>query len=427
MRFSNASEAASLSWTFKGLPGHGEAVALDEIANKNWNVLDQDVMLPAAVIHRSALDHNRRWMSEFTAAAGVMLCPHGKTTMSPQLLAMQIADGAWGITAATVAHVRTYRRFGINRIILANQLVGKQNIDFILGELDSYPDFDFYCLVDSIEAIELLEREAKSCRFNGRLQVLLELGIEGGRTGTRQNEAALAVAERIAISPLLAFRGIEAFEGIVQNAAGDEGIASGLIERCARLAEFCASANLFEGNPILSAGGSGFFDLAAAIMSGASIMQKFEVVLRSGCYLVHDSDIYLDLMERLAARSPHMMPPGPTLRPALELWACVHSRPEPGRIIVGIGKRDASFDAGLPRPIKWCRSRKTGVHSLNGHRVVRLDDQHAYVDIPLDSPLAVGDLVGFGISHPCTTFDRWPALYLVDDAMTVTGAVQTFF
>jgi D-serine dehydratase len=122
-----------------------------------------------------------------------------------------------------------------------------------------------------------------------------------------------------------------------------------------------------------------------------------------------------------------MMPPGPGLKPALELWACVHSMPEPGRAIVSIGKRDTSFDAGLPRPIKWCRSRADGPQALVGHEVVRLDDQHAYLDIPAESPLIVGDLVGFGISHPCTTFDRWPALYLVDDGLTVTGTVQTFF
>jgi len=61
------------------------------------------------------------------------------------------------------------------------------------------------------------------------------------------------------------------------------------------------------------------------------------------------------------------------------------------------------------------------------HRVVRLDDQHAYLDIPADSPLQPGDMVAFGVSHPCTTFDKWQALYLVDDGLRVTGAIRTFF
>jgi len=427
MELSNSPERAWLSWTFKGLPGRGEAVALDEIGAQSWNVLDQDVMLPVAVIYNSAIEHNRRWMTAFTTAASVRLCPHGKTTMSPQLLEMQIADGAWGITAATVAHVRTYRRFGIDRIILANQLIGKQNIAYIFDELSCNLGLDFYCLVDSIAAIELLETAATHLQFGGRLQVLLELGIAGGRTGLRQDDVALQLAERIAKSPLLLLRGIEAFEGIVQETACDENTVRGLLERCARLAEACAAAGFFAGVPILSAGGSGFFDLACSIMSRAAISPNFDVVLRSGCYLVHDSRLYQELSRRLAARSPDMMPPGPGLKPALELWACVHSMPEPGRAIVSIGKRDTSFDAGLPRPIKWCRSRPDGPKALVGHEVVRLDDQHAYLDIPAESPLVVGDLVGFGISHPCTTFDRWPALYLVDDGLTVTGAVQTFF
>jgi D-serine dehydratase len=162
-------------------------------------------------------------------------------------------------------------------------------------------------------------------------------------------------------------------------------------------------------------------------LTGAPLAVRFEVVLRSGCYLVHDSDYYRELIVRLLARSPEMAPTGEGLLPALELWACVHSRPEPGRVIVGLGKRDASFDINLPRPLKWARSRHGGVLPLDGHRTVRLDDQHAYLDVPANSPLSVGDLVAFGISHPCTTFDRWKALYIVDENLTVTGAIKTYF
>jgi D-serine dehydratase len=106
----------------------------------------------------------------------------------------------------------------------------------------------------------------------------------------------------------------------------------------------------------------------------------------------------------------------------------VLSRPEPGRIIVGLGKRDASFDIDLPKPVEWVRSGSREVRPLDGnYRTVRLNDHHAYVDVPPECNLQVGDLVCFGISHPCTTFDRWPALYVVDDNRTVVGAVKTYF
>ncbi len=206
---------------------------------------------------------------------------------------------------------------------------------------------------------------------------------------------------------------------------GDACVVTGQLEQLTGVAEACAAAGLFEGRPLVTAGGSAFFDLAARILSSARL--DAEVVLRSGCYLVHDSDYYEELVAQAAARSPEVAALG-GLRSALTLWAYVLSRPEPGRVIAGIGKRDLSYDAGIPRALAWARpGPEPGPTPLADHRLVRLDDHHAYLDVPADSPLVPGDMLSFGISHPCTTFDRWRALFLVDDALTVTGAVRTYF
>jgi len=47
--------------------------------------------------------------------------------------------------------------------------------------------------------------------------------------------------------------------------------------------------------------------------------------------------------------------------------------------------------------------------------------------VPIESPLQVGDLVSFGVSHPCLTFDKWQHLYVVDDNYNVISAIRTFF
>jgi D-serine dehydratase len=417
-----------LDWRFKGIPGQGEPIDRRQIAERGWNVLREDLMLPVAVLRQSAIDHNSGWMRRFTELTGVRIAPHGKTTMSPDLFAIQFADGAWGLTAATAGHVRTYRRHGVSRILLANQLVGKANIAYILDEIAADPAFDFYCLVDSIASVELLVR-ALAGRSPGRpLQLLVELGLAGGRSGVRDDAEALAIARQVAASPGLALRGIEAFEGIVQAGADDETRVHTLLDRMATLAGRCRRDGLFTGIPMLSAGGSAFFDLVASRRSDA-MLAGHEIVLRSGCYLIHDSSFYRDLVARLLARSPEAARLGEGLRPALELWTYVQSRPEPTRLIAAIGKRDTSADAAMPTPIAWARpGRDAAPIALDSdHVCVRLDDQHAYLDVPAGSPLAVGDLIAFGIAHPCTTFDRWRALYLVDDALTVTGAVRTFF
>lgn len=206
-----------LDWQFKSLPPEADGVWSNEVANRRWNVLRQDLMFPVAVLKDSALRRNSDWMRRFLDLTGTKLCPHGKTSMSPELFAMQFADGAWGMTAGTAAHVRIYRQLGINRILLANQLVGRQNLAYVLGELRRDPQFDFYCLVDSTDAVAALDDAIEVAPIGRRLQVLLELGIAGGRSGVRANADAGKIAEAVSASRHLSLRGIEAFEGIIQG------------------------------------------------------------------------------------------------------------------------------------------------------------------------------------------------------------------
>jgi D-serine dehydratase len=153
-------------------------------------------------------------------------------------------------------------------------------------------------------------------------------------------------------------------------------------------------------------------------------------VLRSGCYLSHDSLHYARMQSRMRQRAGGRWGSGPGLRNALEVWAYVQSVPEPARAICGLGKRDISYDIALPQPLWWFRE---GVHQepqpvAPNLRVSALNDQHAYVDASTgEIPWAVGDLVGFGMGHPCTTFDKWPVLHVVDDHYRVTGGARTYF
>lgn len=418
----------SIDWRSKGLPGSGTPVPRGALEARHWRLLDEDLMLPVAVLRQSALRHNADWMRRFVALTGVDIAPHGKTTMSNELFGLQMRNGAWGLTAATIGHARIYHRFGHRRILLANQLVGRQSIGWVLDTIRADPEFDFYALVDSEKGVDILER-ALSDHSPGRpVQLLLELGYVGGRSGIRSDAEAIALARRVARSPGLVLRGVEAFEGIVQGSAGDSAQVGGLLSRMERLAREADAEGLFHGRPILSAGGSAFFDLVAGMLPAAEDAARFQLLLRSGCYLVHDSSFYRKLVERMAVRSPAVASLGEGLRPALSLWAHVHSRPEPTRIIVGLGKRDAGQDVAMPEPELWHRPGPGAApHPLEGHRVVRLDDQHAYLDGPADSPLEVGDMVAFGISHPCTTFDKWRTLFVVDDGWTVVDAIETNF
>ena len=179
---------------------------------------------------------------------------------------------------------------------------------------------------------------------------------------------------------------------------------------------------------VLSAGGSAFFDRVGERFAAVPLRRPVLRVLRSGCYLTHDSIGYAAAFQRVLEDTTLNLPPG-GLAPALEVWAYVQSRPEPGRTILSMGKRDVSYDAGMPVPLFWYRpgAMDRPEPMPRGHAVVALNDQHCHLGTPGESPLAVGDMVGFGIGHPCTTFDKWSLLMMVDSDYNVVDAVKTFF
>lgn len=422
-----------LDHQMKGVPGDLRPMALGRTGAKRWNLLKEDLPLPAAVLLDSALTHNSRWMRRFIEATGAYLSPHGKTTMSPQLFKRQLDDGAWGITVANTHQLQVARDHGVRRVVMANQLVGKQAIRYVMDELRRDPRFDFYCLVDSVEGVRLLADAARRQKPGRPLQVLLEGGIPGGRTGVRDLRTAMKVARAIAAAhPHLALRGIEGFEGLIRarTPAETRRQVDAFLDFLADIAVEVGKAGLYaKGEVLLSAGGSAFYDRVVERFRRAKLDRKVRIVVRSGCYLTHDEASYAKMFEDVLARSKVARSLGEGLKPALEVWAYVQSRPEPTRALVTMGRRDAGADSGWPTPIKWFRP---GVHKAPralpaGHACVNMNDQHGYLDIPAGSPLKVGDLVGFGINHPCTTFDKWQVIHVVDDRYRVVESLRTFF
>jgi D-serine dehydratase len=413
-----------LDGTTKGVPPGVAGLTLGAIGTQGWNLLAGDLPLPAAVIRKAAVESNSRWMRAFTEGAGLAFAPHGKTTMAPQLFDLQLADGAWAITVGTVHQMVVARRFGIDRILLANQPVGRVAVDTICRALAEDPGFRFYCLVDSLEGAALLAAGARRAGLARPITVFLEVGYPGGRTGVRGRAAALDLARAIAAEPALALVGIECFEGLL----GDIAAVDALIGEITAVAREAAAAGLFHADHpiVLSAGGSAFFDRVAAGLTAVGFGARVMTLSRSGCYITHDSLGYEQSYRRMRAEGRVALPDGDP-RPALEVWAYVQSRPEPGKAIMTMGKRDVGFDLGLPVPLTWSRDGRAPVPVPMGCAVTGLNDQHCHLAIPDDAPFRVGDMVGFGIGHPCTTFDRWQVLMLVNEDYDVVGAIRTFF
>jgi D-serine dehydratase len=408
----------------KGLPP-GASLRLGDVGKQGWNVLAGDMPMPLAVIRESVLKANSAWMSAFTGANELLIAPHGKTTMAPQLFDLQIADGAWAITVATMQQLAVARHFGVKRVILANQPIGRQEIGCCFEALQQ-PGFELYCLADSVAGVGLLAEAAKGHAGANPLRVFVEIGFMGGRTGARTREEALAVARAVAGAPGLRLSGFECFEGLHSDSAG----ADKLLDEVIAVAAAASAEGLLGPEPlVLSAGGTALFDRVGEKFNAASLGRPLLKVLRSGCYLTHDDLGYSASFRRIMLETSLKLPPG-GLEPALEVWAYVQSRPERGRSLLTLGKRDVTYDSALPVPLRWYRpggamARPEPMPA--GHTVLALNDQHCHLGTPDESPLQVGDMVAFGIAHPCLTFDKWAVLMLVDDDWNVTGAIRTFF
>lgn len=381
------------------------------------------VSTPVAVLDQAALDHNLATMAAWCARNGVELCPHGKTTMAPQLFDRQLAHGATGITAATPAQVRVLRRFGVPTVQLASQLVQPMEADWVAAELAHDDGFAFSCWVDSTAGVRIVETAA--ARAGVTFDVLLEIGVAGGRTGCRDMAGARAVAGAVARSEHVRLAGVSGYEGAVAGDRGPESmtkVREYLRGMRATADELLAAGLLPVGEPIvLTAGGSMFFDAVAEELSAGWPDGAARVVLRSGCYIAHDHGLF--------HRSSPLDGPGVSdpLRPALTVWGTVLSRPEPDRAFLDVGRRDVSFDQGLPVPLHRQPLGGDDTEPLTGTELTALNDQHAYLRLPTGSPLEVGDRVELGISHPCTTFDKWREIPVLGSGGTVVDTVTTYF
>jgi D-serine deaminase-like pyridoxal phosphate-dependent protein len=386
-----------------------------------------DFVLPLMVLRESALHSNITAMAEYCDRTGVLLAPHGKTTMAPQLFARQLRAGAWGICAATVQQVQVFRAFGVPRILIANEVTDTAGIQWLAAELAADDGFDCYCFVDSVPGVTLLD-EALRPGLNGtgrQLQVLVELGFPGGRAGCRTVEEATVVAKAAVAAPTLRLAGVAGYEGAIGH-DGSEATLTAIAEFCRDLRRLGTLLPALTGSAeyLLSAGGSAFFDIVERELTAPGGDGTPQVLLRSGAYVSHDHGFY----QRLSPGSGNGRP-GPVLRPAFELWAPVLSRPEPGLAIVLAGRHDVAFDQDMPVPLRTWPAGQPAADDRGaaGMQVSTLDDQHAYVRVPVESALAPGDLLCFGISHPCTTFDKWRVIPVVDDGYRVIDAIHTFF
>ena len=406
---------------FKGLPPDAAGLTVAELAAERRNLFTGGFTTPVLALSAERLRHNLELMETYAARHGLVFAPHGKTSMAPQLFHRQIEHGAWGITLAVPHQVRVAREFGIDRIFLANELVDAAALRWIASELDQDTGFRFLCYVDSVRGVELMDAALREASAARPVDVVVELAAgEGARTGVRTEAECAVVADAVAAVPTLRLAGVAGYEGEVPGA--DPERVHAWLRRLTALAADFDKAGRFEGldEIIVSAGGSAWFDAVADVFAELpELSLPVCKLLRSGAYVSHDDGHYRKLTPFTR------VPEEGALHPAFRLWAQVVSRPCAEQAFVNAGKRDAAYDLDLP--IAQAVRRDGAERPATGISVTALSDQHAWLRTTPEADIEVGDWLGMGLSHPCTSFDKWQLIPLVEEDGTVVDYIRTFF
>lgn len=468
-------ERLTVSVRHKSFPPDAWGTALDSLLAEHPR--RSRFATPLLTLDRGALTHNTATMFGWLRDERLQLAPHGKTTMSPRLWTELADAGAWGLTLATAWQAQVARSAGVRRIMIANAEVDPVGLRWLSRELDLHDDAEIICWADSVRTIEAMEGILASAGARRRVPVIAEIGAPGGRTGARSVGAGLEIARRIHDSDALELAGVGGYEGSIAHDRSSESVAriDAYLDSIADLHRAAHAGSLYReadvrgdgtgaggaaqdaghdavrdsgrdaahdavrdsghdavhdsARPIITAGGSAYFDRVAARLG--SLRDEADIVLRSGAFQIHDDGFYAGVspMGSLVGSQP--------FRSAMHAWVRVVSHPEPGLVLIDAGRRDLPFDEGLPIP-----QRVVGVTSeesrriLEGSHVSALNDQHGFLQLPRGVPAAeetlpVGTVIRLGLSHPCTAFDKWRLIPILDDAdaddPTIIDAVETIF
>lgn len=395
--------------SFKGFPIDSYGKTLAAFLATKPNLFTANFQFPIMVVNEAALKNNIDRMASYCKSVGAELAPHVKTTMSPQIAQMQTNAGAYALTIANFWQASIFLGFGFKKLIIANEVLDPSAIAEISRlNKDKVAEIIFY--VDSLAGLEIVKNHTLAA---GEQNLFIEIGTDEGRGGVRDLSEVEKIAKAIAADSRLKLRGVTGFEGAVPAAARSKKGEKRLAAFCQKIVAAADRAYPYkaDGVFIISAGGSAYFEIVAEELN--KFGKEKILLLRSGGYVTHDSKYYEEIypFRDLDQR----------FKPAIEVWAQIISTPEPNFGVLNLGKRDIGNDLHNPIPFAKYGS---GLTAFSG-QIEKLNDQHGYLRSKQD--FAVSQLIGLGISHPCTTFDKWRLIPLVNDNYDVVDCLYTFF
>ncbi|MCW6510938.1 alanine racemase [Lichenifustis flavocetrariae] len=418
--------------TVRGVPPGTSGLPLAAVGHQKWHPAEGVMSLPVLTMDEAGFRHNAAAMMRYVTQHGVAIAPHAKTPMAPTLAAQLLEAGAWGTTVADPRQAAVMLRAGLTRLILANEVGGLGGARRLAALCRNYPEAEIYAFADSTAAVGALAQTWTEVDLPP-LRVLVEVGA--ARAGARDLTTAKDLLEAVAAASHLSLAGIATYEGAAAQPTPERSLTviDALLDLAAELFVHARALKRSDEALIVTAGGSVFFDrVVARLGTVVAADGAATLVLRSGAMFFGDHGIYERAFATIDGREGFRLDDAPasmaaTFQPVLRLWAEVLSRPEADQAICGMGMRDVSFDQDLPRPLRVFRNGVALPTPNSLFATTKLNDQHAFLSVPPGSDLQVGDVLEFGISHPCTCLHLYRVLFGTDPAGRVLRAHPTFF
>ena len=429
---------SNLDTSIKGISEISK-VKLKNIPKKKWNILNEDVQFPILTINKSVFRKNIDSMHMYASSNNIFLAPHSKTSMSPQLLLKIKNRGCWGFTVANNQQLSVLLRMGINRIIIANLITNKSNLLNLFKLTNKYSSSKIYLCVDSQYGANLIYKLAKEYKLNTTIRIFIEIGNKNSRSGIRNiNSFKLLCNSLKKLSENFLIAGVLFYEGATATKNYSKTLKN--IDRCIKFSFECISYLQKNElvNPrecIISGGGSEYFDLITHGFKKYKENNKIQLIIRPGSYIAYGHGYYQRSLEKINNRkklflSNKSVKATKLFSPSLELWSYVISQQDKGKAILNFGKRDVSFDLGNPIPLAIYRNGKIYKklkETDKNIKIYKLNDQHAFLQFKYSYNIQVGDLLKFGVSHPCISIDKWNTFYMIDNNHYITEAIRSFF
>jgi D-serine dehydratase len=417
----------------RGVSAENEPASSAAVQTKHWRPAGGQMSLPLLTLELDAYEENKKAMLSICRDFRCQIAPHAKTPMSPVLAQDLVSSGAWGVSVADLRQAEVMLHHGLLKVLIANEIGGKSAVSRLTKLLRVYPDAEVFMFVDSLEVVSFLV-DAWSCDATlPQLNLLVEVGCGRGGLNSNMEVAPLVGAIAGCNSDRIRLAGIAAYEGTAIRSDEKELRANldDLFERVALALKAARQAVGQDTALILSVGGSSIFDyVITRCRPMVDDDANATLLLRSGACFFSDHGPIQARLQAIAEREMLGKTASSRIansfRPALRIWAEVLSTNGPHDAICGFGLRDVAHDQGLPVPLAVWRDARRLTALGNASIVSKLNDQHAFVHVT-ELEVVVGDVIEFGVKHPCTTIDKHDVIFGLDEQGEVKVVLRTFF